>query len=396
MSARLYARCWPTEGEIGAPDVEVLRAGMAHALDGLLWGVAPFGAGEAEPPGFVFTFELPESDPDAMFRDTKQALALAKWIAVQRLDWWVECWDDLGLLDASFGGTLSMLGGWAVVRDTGERDDETEQKLADQIAKVRLRDLDLGPPPGVPDEVPSFAAGIVAGDPELDALWHDEDRMRLQIAWIDHADGLGRGLVAEAWGRGLDGFAPEQLRELILDDFQGHAGPVRRQLGRVLATLTPSEAIDLGTDVLFSTPKGLALDDAAAALVPYAENPELISLLAGVVEDDVPPGPGTRLEGACADLLLRTSEGARAVARRAARDRDEAPIAWWAVRKLLEAPRPETLPTALLYAREGRPMPEWLAEALGRADPSLQGGRRLDDARAAALLAEEALALKRP
>lgn len=395
MSARLYARCWPTEGAIGASDLEALRAGMAPAVAGLTWGVAPFGDGRAEDVGFVFALDLPETDPDAMFRDVKQGLALAKWVAVQRPDWWVECWDDLGLLDASFGGTLSLLGGWAVVRDTGERDDEVEQRLADQIAKVRLRGLDLGPPPGVPEEVPALAAAVAAKDPEIDALWHDEDRMRLQIAWIDHADGLGRPIVAEAWGRGLDAFAPEQLRDLILDDFQAHAGPVRRQLGRVLGTLDRAAAIDLGTDVLFSGPKGLALDDAAAALVPYAEDPELIAILAGVVEEEVPPGPGTRLEGACADLLLRTGEGSLAVARRARRDRDQDPIAWWAVRKLLERPRPETLPTALLYGAAGRVVPEWLATALAAADPSLAGGARLSAERAAALAAEEEAALRR-
>lgn len=387
----LTVRLWPTADPVGADDVDALLAEARPTLDRVDWGAGALQSAGPEGEGHLLSMRLADDDPDAMIRDVRQALGVAKWLAVRRPEWWVEVWDDLGLVEATFGVLPSLLGGGAVDRETGEPAPAVEQKLAEQVAKVWLVGLDLGLPPGVPDEVVAAADGGV--DP---ALQGDEAFARAALAAIDRCGRLRRDAAAERLAVVLDALDGDLVRRLVLERFEDHAHAARRRLGPLLAAMEDRRAaIDAGIDLLFSVPKATALDDAAEALASFCEDPELVATLAGVVDDEaVSPGPGARVDGACADLLLRTAEGALAVARRARRDRDADPIAWWAVRKLLEHPRPETVPTALLYARPGASVPGWLDAALDRlGDPRRPAGGRLTEADASALFAEEAARL---
>lgn len=358
MEAWLHVRLWPTEGEVGVDAVEEALDAAIPLLDALSWSGEPFGAGQPEDVGFVFSQALNPSAPEDLIRDVRQTLGFAKHLAVRRPDWWVEVWDDLQLVEGTFGRMLSLLGGAVVDRDTGAPDADGERTLADHLAKVDLGDLDLGMPPGVDPRV----TRALAGEPTSD------DLAAIVIDAADTAEALGYRAASRRIAGLLDATDPEALRPRVVDRFETHAPAVRAHLGRILRALPKDEALDTGLGILFDTPRGLALNDAAAALEAWAEDPDLVAALADVVLEDVPPQPGTRLEGAAADLLLRTRAGARAVARRAARDRDAEPYAWWAVRKLLESPRPETLPTILLYARGPR-VPTWLAERVATLDP---------------------------
>ena len=385
MAPKLTVRLWPTSGTITLDHLAPLIARAAPTIGRIPWARRSLQLAGAEGEGQLLEVELADDDPDAMIRDIRQALGIAKWFAVQRPDWWVEVWDDLGVVEATFDGLLSLVEGHVVVRDTGERDVARETKLADHVAKVWLVGLDLGLPPHIPDEV---VAAAESGVPE--ALRTDERFARTALAAIDRCGKLRRDDAAERLAAVLDALPAELVRPLVVEGFADHAHAARRRLGGWLAAMEPTEAVDLGIDVLFAVPKGTALDDAAAALLPFVEDPVLLATLGGVVDEVVPPGPGSRVDGACADLLLRTREGALAVARRARRDRPAEPNSWWAVRKLVEHPREDVLPTVLLYARPGAMLPGWLEAALvALDDPRRPAGGRLSEEDVALLVDRE-------
>src|SRR5687767_13992250 len=101
MDPKLTLRLWPTEGAVSAEDVEALLADAAPALARLEWaGSAPADAG-AEGEGRLLEVVLAPGDPDLLLRDVRQALGVAKWLALRRPDWWVEVWDDLQIVEST-------------------------------------------------------------------------------------------------------------------------------------------------------------------------------------------------------------------------------------------------------------------------------------------------------
>jgi hypothetical protein len=294
------------------------------------------------------------------------------------------------LVEGTFGRMLSMLGGKVVDRESSEPDPETERELAEQLGKVWLAGLDLGLPPGVDPVVLSALEALESGHFEGA---NDEALARAALAAIDEADSAGYIPGATRLATLLDAFDPDLLRPLLCEDFGEHAPAVRLRWAGLLAQLDKAEALELGIELMLSEPRGLALDDAAAALQPWCNDDALLESMEAVVLEEVPPQPGTRLEGAATDLLLHTVRGARAVARRAARDREAEPHTWWAARKLAERPSPQVLPTLLLFGAPQATVPSWLAALIGSLDDDrarrIGDGGRLSEQEASDLQAEE-------
>jgi hypothetical protein len=378
----LYARVWPTDGQPAGPALEEALARLAPVREAV--GFTHGGWLAAEPDadgGEVLALALPEEDPDALVREVRASLGLSKAIALHDPSWWVQVWDDLGLVEGTFGRPLALFGGVAV-DDDGRYDDDLETRLTEAVAKVTLPGLDLGFPPGVSEEALTAMDHGPTDDQRVDAGF-----VGRMVAAVDRCARWRRVAAAEALAVVLDEVHDDVLRPILLEGWADHAPAARVRLQGTLERMEDRGAArDIGLDLLFSVPKGHALEDAAAALVPWAGDPELVAVLSAAVDDpEAVPGPGTRVEGACADLLLRTDEGGRAVARRARRDRAGEPFTWWAARKLLVAPPPCAIPTLRLYGRPSGGPPPWLAEGLRAA--GLEPAREEE---APALIEEEA------
>ncbi|MCB9685523.1 MAG: hypothetical protein H6738_21020 [Alphaproteobacteria bacterium] len=381
----VYTRVFPQSPENVAEALAAAIEELASVFEQVTFHHGPWSAAEEDDEGgWTLSVELPTHDPDLMIREIRQVLGLSKWLALRDPSWWVQVWDDLQLVEATFGRTLALSGGVAV-DDEGVYDEGLEMQLAEAVARIPLPGVDLGFPPGVPEEALSAMDEGVA-----DELRSDEGFVRMVVAAIDRCGKLRRTSAAEALASVLDQVDDRVLRPILVHDWAEHAQPARLRLAGILERAGDTAARDTALDLLFSVPKGLALDDAATALIPWAQDEELVATLMAVVEDeDVPPGPGTRVEGACADLLMRSLTGLKSVARRARRDRDADPIAWWAVRKLLEVPADTVLPTIRLYARPGAAVPTWLQE--GMAEAGVRPPR--DEREVEALLSEEEMRL---
>ncbi len=325
------------------------------------WEHTPLGRAARDGAGWILSTQL-ATDPDDRMREVRQLLGVTKWVSLHRPHEWVQVWDDDGLVDATFG-SLALFGGVC----TGEQgyDDEAETRLAEEIAKCVLPGLDLGFPPGLdPDALDALDRGVGsrAADPAFAAAL---------VAAVNRSAKLRRTSAVELLSNLFDAVDAEVLLDVILERFPDHQPPVRRELARLLEFRTdPARAPRIALDLLCSSPKNQALDDAAAAVLPFLDRPEVLAELADLVAPDGPPRPGTRVEAMAADLLLRSPGGARLVARRARHDRSGEPMLWWALRKLLERPHDDALPTIALYARaQGRPA--WVEEALRASGLSL-------------------------
>lgn len=380
-----YTRVFPPSSETVAEELEAALQDLGSVFEQVTFHHGPWAAARPDDEGgWTFLVQLPEHDPDLMIREIRQVLGLSKWLALRDPSWWVQVWDDLQLVEATFGRTITLCGGVAV-DDEGAYDDELETRLAEAIARIPLPGVDLGFPPGISEDL---LTAMDEGPPEDQRT--DADFVRRVVAAIDRCGKLRRTSAAEALATVLDQVDDGVLRPILVQGWADHAPAARKRLAPILDRAGDTRARDTALDLLFAVPKGTALDDAAAALIPWADDEALIATLMAVVEDeDAPPGPGSRVEGACADLLMRTLTGLRSVARRARRDRDADPIAWWAVRKLLEAPADAVQPTIRLYARPGAAVPAWFTEGLAAAD--LRAPR--DEAEVEALLSEEELRL---
>lgn len=357
----LHIRLYPTDDEEMPEYVVVETRAKVDDLP-VQWEHTPLGRAARDGAGWILSTQL-ASDPDDRIREIRQLLGVTKWLGLQRPNDWVQAWDDDGVVEATLGGPLSLFGGVAA-GDQGY-DDALETRLAEEVAKVVLPGLDLGFPPGLPPEV------LDALDRGVGAAGTDEGFARALVAAVNRSAKLRRTSATELLSNLFDDVDAELLRAEILRDFQNHQPPVRKELGRLLEFRTPpEEARRTALDLLYASPKNQALDDAAAALLPFVDHPEVHAELCQVVEPDGPPRPGTRVESAAADLLLRRPDGHKVVARRARADREGEPMLWWAVRKLLEKPHDDVLPTLALYDRHPA-RPKWLREELERAGVSL-------------------------
>ena len=357
----LHIRLYPTDDDEIAEYVVVETRAKVDDL-AVQWEHTALGRAVRDGVGWIFTTQLAE-DADDRVREVRQLLGVAKWLALQRPNDWVQVWDDDGMVEAMLGVAPSLFGG--VAAGEGGYDDALETRLAEEIAKCVLPGLDLGFPPGLAGEVLDALEGGVgdnAADPSFAAAL---------VSAVNRSSKLRRTTAVELLCNLFDDLDPEVLRAVILAKFQDHSPPVRKELARLLEFRTdPADARRIGLDLLYASPKNQALDDAAAALVPFLDHPEVRSELTSVLEPDGPPRPGTRVESAAADLLLRQPDGHRVVARRARADREGEPMLWWALRKLLQKPHQEALPTIALYAR-GDQRPSWLQEELDRSGVKL-------------------------
>jgi hypothetical protein len=359
----LHIRLYPTdEDEIPEYVVVEVRAKVDDLP--VQWGHTPLGRAARDGAGWILSTQLAD-DPDDAIREARQLFGVAKWVSLHRPHEWVQVWDDDGLVEGTFG-PLSLFGGVA----TGDHgyDDAQETRLAEEIAKCVLPGLDLGFPPGLDAEVlDALDRGV--GERAADPVF-----VKALVAAVNRAAKLRRTSATELLSNLFDVVDADVLRAELLHKFQDHQPPVRKELARILEFRTPPEvARRTALDLLYSSPKNQALDDAAAAVLPFLEHPEVEAELAEVIAPEGPPRPGTRVEAMAADLLLRRPGGAKRVARRARADRAGEPMLWWAVRKLLERPHDDALPTIALYLRAPT-RPSWLTEAVEAASLALPAG----------------------
>lgn len=356
----LHIRLYPTDDEEIAEYVVIEIRAKVDELP-VQWEHTALGRATRDGAGWLLSTQL-ASDPDDRVREVRQLLGVAKWVSLHRPHEWVQAWDDDGLVEATVGA-LSLFGGVA----TGEEgyDDAQETLLAEEIAKCVLPGLDLGFPPGLDaDVLDALDRGV--GDRGADPAF-----VSALVAAVNRAAKLRRTSAVELLSNLFDAVDADLLRDALVERFAEHQPPVRRELARVLEFRTdPALARRTALDLLFSSPKNQALDDAAAAVLPFLEHPEVEAELVEVVAPDGPPRPGTRVEAMAADLLLRRPGGAKVVARRARADRAGEPMLWWALRKLLERPHEDAFPTIALYVRNQH-RPGWLTAELDRARLSL-------------------------
>lgn len=357
----LHIRLYPTDDDEIPEYVVVETRAKVDELP-VPWESTPLGRAVRDGAGWILSTQL-ATDPDDHVREVRQLLAVAKWLSLRRPHEWVQCWDDDGLVEATLQGPLSLFGGVAM-GDQGY-DDAMETRLAEEIARTSIPGLDLGFPPGIPADVLDVldrGVGDRAADPAF---------VQALVSAVNRASKLRRTTAVELMCNRFDEVDADVLRDEILRDFANHSAPVRKELARVLEFRTdPDAARRIGLDLLYSSPKNQALDDAAEALHPFLDHPEVHGELRQVVEPDGPPRMGTRVESTAADLLLRHPEGHRAVARRARADRQGEPMLWWALRKLLDKPHDDVLPTIALYQRAPT-RPGWLEEELRKRELTL-------------------------